>query len=67
MDHILSTFMVHLRKRRQVDEIFDFASLIVVPELTVSLIMDDMKVDDAKARRIWVQSAAIGDILNGIT
>jgi hypothetical protein len=67
MDHILSTFMVHLRNRRQMDEIFDYTSLIVVPELTVSLIMDDMKVDDAKARRIWVQSAVIGDILNGIT
>jgi hypothetical protein len=67
MDHILSTFIVYLRDRRQVDEIFDDTSLIVAPELTVSLIMDDMKVDDAKARRIWVQSAAISDILNNIT
>ena len=43
MDHILSTFMVHLRNRRQMNEIFDYASLIVVSELTVSLIIDDVR------------------------
>ena len=59
--------MVHLREKGQREDIFDYVSLVVVPELTVSLIMDDMKVDEEKARKIRVESAAIGDLLNGIT
>jgi hypothetical protein len=48
------------------EEVFDYASLVVVPELTVSLIMHDMGVDDKVARKILRECAAIGGILNSI-
>ena len=47
------------------NEVFDYVSVVVVAELTDSLIMDDMKVDKKKARKIRKESAAIGDFAGG--
>lgn len=43
-----------------------FIQTVLVPELTVMLVKEDMKVGDKRARQIIRESMAIGDLLNEI-
>ncbi len=41
-----------------------FVQAVLVPELTLQLIMDDLKVSESKARDVAAESMELGDLLN---
>jgi hypothetical protein len=66
MDHISTTFTPALREVAESRDVPDFISVILVPELTVFLIMDDMQVDENKARWVLKDSAVFGEAYGAI-
>ncbi|KAB8303386.1 hypothetical protein EYC80_004815 [Monilinia laxa] len=69
-ENIMSKFTPKLKKRAPIDRLIAargptaFVELVVVPEVTVLLIKEDMKVDDEAAREILKESCEIGDLVN---
>ena len=41
-----------------------FIQAVLVPELAVQLITEDLKVSEARARDVAMESAELGDLLN---
>ncbi|KAM3085036.1 hypothetical protein ACMFMG_003473 [Clarireedia jacksonii] len=69
-ENIMNKFTPLLKKRAPKDRLIAarsptaFVEAVVVPELTVLLIMDDMKVADEEARDILKESSKLGDLVN---
>ncbi|KAA8573988.1 hypothetical protein EYC84_005527 [Monilinia fructicola] len=66
----MSKFTPKLKKRAPIDRLIAargptaFVESVVVPEVTVLLIKEDMKVDEEAAREILQESREIGDLVN---
>lgn len=69
-DNIMSRFAGKLRRLAASDKLVSsggvsrYVQAVLVPELAVLLVMDDMKVDEEKAREILRYSVDIGNLLN---
>jgi hypothetical protein len=69
-ENIMNKFTPLLKERAPKDRLIAarsptaFVEAVVVPELTVLLIMDDMKVADKEARDILKESSELGDLVN---
>ncbi|PQE29165.1 RTC4-like domain-containing protein [Rutstroemia sp. NJR-2017a BBW] len=69
-ENIMNKFTPLLKERAPKDRLIAarsptaFVEAVVVPELTVLLIMDDMKVADEEARDILKESSELGDLVN---
>ncbi|RAL66186.1 hypothetical protein DID88_005858 [Monilinia fructigena] len=69
-ENIMNKFTPKLKKRAPIDRLIAargptaFVESVVVPEVTVLLIKEDMKVDDEAAREIIKESCEIGDLVN---
>lgn len=69
-ENIMSKFTPKLKKRAPIDRLIAargptaFVESVVVPEVTVLLIKEDMKVDEDAAREILQESREIGDLVN---
>ncbi|MCJ1352829.1 MAG: hypothetical protein MMC33_002813 [Icmadophila ericetorum] len=71
MDHIITTFSRSLRRLAQTDKLIvsgggtpSYVQAVLVPELAVSLIMEDMDLDKEGARRVLSESADLGELVN---
>lgn len=66
----MTRFASKLRRRAVTDKLIstrgvsEYVHAVLVPELGVSLIMDDMSVDEEKAREVLRNSVDIGNLLN---
>ena len=69
-EFILDEFRPIFRRKTSIDALLrtvgvaDYLNAILVPELTVMLIMEYMRVDKKMARNIFYQSAKLGELLN---
>ncbi|KAH8675485.1 RTC4-like domain-containing protein [Xylariales sp. PMI_506] len=69
-DFILKSFSDTLRQRAIEDRLVSargyagYVQAVLVPELAVRLIMDDMGVNEKNARKIMLESSALGEILH---
>ncbi len=69
-ENIMSRFASKLRRLAASDKLISSAGVsryvqaVLVPELAVLLVMDDMKVDEEKAREVLRDSVEIGNLLN---
>jgi hypothetical protein len=54
--------MTYLHRIVTVQEVPHYINIILIPETSILLIMDDMKVDEERARTILEESAAFGEI-----
>ncbi len=69
-DNIMSRFASKLRRLAASDKLISSAGVsryvqaVLVPELAVLLVMDDMKIDEEKAREVLRDSVEIGNLLN---
>ena len=69
-DNIVSKFNSKIRRLAASDKLISaggvsrYVQAVLVPELAVLLVMDDMKVDDEKAREVIRDSVDIGNLLN---
>ncbi|KAJ8071566.1 hypothetical protein OCU04_001889 [Sclerotinia nivalis] len=69
-ENIMHKFTPKLKERAPIDRLIAargptaFVESVVVPELTVLLIKEDMKVDDEEAREILKESCEMGDLVN---
>ena len=69
-DNIMSGFARKLRRLAASDKLISsggvsrYVQAVLVPELAVVLVMDDMKVDEEKAREVLRDSVDIGNLLN---
>lgn len=69
-DLIMGTFSDTVRRRAVEDPLVSargytgYVQAVLVPELTVRLIMEDMNVDEAAARRIMRESRELGEFLS---
>ncbi|KAK2749679.1 hypothetical protein FQN57_005901 [Myotisia sp. PD_48] len=70
MDAIISKFAPMIRELAPSDSLMQaigvsgYVQAVLAPELTVLLVMEDMKVDRKTARKIMEESMEIGDLLN---
>ena len=58
--------MVYLRDVVTVREVPHYINVILIPEISIWLIMDDMQVDEERAQTILQESAAFGEICGKI-
>lgn len=69
-DNIVSKFNSKIRRLAASDKLISsggvsrYVQAVLVPELAVLLVMDDMKVDEEKAREVIRDSVDIGNLLN---
>ncbi|APA05558.1 hypothetical protein sscle_01g003280 [Sclerotinia sclerotiorum 1980 UF-70] len=69
-ENIMHKFTPKLKERAPIDRLISargptaFVESVIVPELTVLLIKEDMKVDEEEAREILKESCEIGDLVN---
>ena len=69
-DNIMSRFAKKIRRLAASDKLISsggvsgYVQAVLVPELAVLLVMDDMNVDEEKAREILRDSVDIGNLLN---
>ena len=69
-EFILDEFGSTFRRKADIDPLFrrvgvaDYVNAILVPELTVMLIMEDMRVGEKEARTIFYEGARLGELLN---
>ena len=70
VDNIMSRFAGKIRRLAAADKLISqggvsrYVQAVLVPELAVLLVMDDMKVDEEKAREVLRDSVDIGNLLN---
>ncbi|QSZ33919.1 hypothetical protein DSL72_005493 [Monilinia vaccinii-corymbosi] len=69
-ENIMSKFTPKLKERAPIDRLIAargptaFVESVVIPEVTVLLIQEDMKVDEEGAREILKESCEMGDLVN---
>lgn len=69
-DNIMSRFASKLRRLAASDKLISsggvsrYVQAVLVPEMAVLLVMDDMKVDEEKAKEVLRDSVDIGNLLN---
>lgn len=70
VDNIMSRFAGKLRRLATSDKLISsggvsrYVQAVLIPELAVLLVMDDMRVDEEKAREVLRDSIDIGNLLN---
>ena len=71
MDYLVTSFSRPLRRLAKTDKLIvasggvsAFVQAVLVPELTVSLVKEDMRVDDEAARQIIRESSKLGELVN---
>ncbi|KAF4548315.1 Hypothetical protein D9617_29g006910 [Elsinoe fawcettii] len=74
MEWALKTFSTKLRRAAGEDRLMTssgvaggisgYVQAVIVPELALGLIMEDMELDETKAKKILAESEEIGDLLN---
>ena len=71
MDCLVTSFSRPLRRLAKTDKLIvasggvsAFVQAVLVPELAVSLVKEDMRVDDEAARLIIEESSKLGELVN---
>ena len=71
MEHLVSSFSRPIRRLAKTDRLIVasgglsvFVHAVLVPELAVSLVREDMNVDEEEARQIIKESSDLGELLN---
>ena len=70
IDNLMSNFASKLRRRSSIDNLVsargvtNYVRAVLVPELATLLVMDDMKVDAEKARKVLQDSVELGNFVN---
>ena len=70
IENLMSNFASKLRRRSSADNLVsargvtNYVRAVLVPELATLLVMDDMKIDAEKARKVLQDSVELGNFLN---